>query len=242
MSWFEPIELVIKLYNDGDNEGCVAQVESILNDSLPPCPRVRCHILLGHARDDWYEVETAPFRAENYLAHWRLHRPAAGTAARARRERLEKEIRDLLDDLAEELRSWRPDDWYGHQLFWTEADAQDRNAAITEALKEWYGEQVEGEDAEEEAAEEAVDEEEDIVEQAEDEEEEGVEQPKDDEGNTVKQSQGEAEKVAERAEGEDEKVAKQVEDEGKVAAEQAEGKEQMAAEQIEDEEQNAIDL
>lgn len=57
MSWFEPIELVIKLYNDGDNEGCVAQVESILNDSLPPCPRVRCHILLGHARDDWYEVE-----------------------------------------------------------------------------------------------------------------------------------------------------------------------------------------
>ncbi|KAG9677116.1 hypothetical protein KCU95_g16143, partial [Aureobasidium melanogenum] len=161
---------------------------------------MRCHILLGHAPDNWYEAETARFRAENYLAHWHLHRPAAGTPARARRERLEKEIRDLLDDLAEELKSWRPDDWYEHQLFWTEADAQDRNAAITEALKEWYGEQVEGEDAEEEAAEEPEGEEENIT-------------------------KGEAEKVAERAEGEDEKVAKQVEDEGKVAAEQAEGKE-----------------
>ncbi|KAH0373701.1 acid protease, partial [Aureobasidium melanogenum] len=222
MSWFEPLELAIKLYNDGDKEGCVAQVDSILTDALSPYPRMRCHILLGHALDNWCEAETARFRAENYLAHWRLHRPAAGTPARARRERLEKEIRDLLDDLAEELRSWRPDDWYEHQLFWTEADAQERNVAIGEALKEWYGEQVEGEE-EEEAAEEAEGEEENIVKQAEGEGEEGVKQAEDDEENTVKQTEGETEKIAEQAEGEDEKVAEQVEDEEEVAAEQSEG-------------------
>lgn len=87
-------------------------------------------------------------------------------------ERLYKEICDLLDDLAEELRSWRPDDWYEHQLVWSEADAQDRDDAITEAPKEWYDEQAEGE--EEEDAEQAEGEEESIAEQAKDEDKEAA--------------------------------------------------------------------
>jgi hypothetical protein len=34
------------------------------------------------------------------------------------------------------LKSWRPDDWYEHQRFWTDADAKDRDAAITKALED----------------------------------------------------------------------------------------------------------
>ena len=63
MSWLEPLKLAIKLYNDGDNEACVAQVESMLTDALPPYPRMRCQILLGHALDNWYEAEVCRIRS-----------------------------------------------------------------------------------------------------------------------------------------------------------------------------------
>lgn len=104
-------------------------------------------------------------------------------------EVLYKEIRDLLDDLAEELRSWRPDDWYEHQLVWSEADAQDRDDAITEALEEWYGEQADGEEGE--ATEQTEGEEESTAEEADIEDEEAAEQVEDEKEFTVEQAEGE---------------------------------------------------
>jgi hypothetical protein len=62
MSWLEPLTLAIKLYNDGDNEACITHVESIMTDTLPLYPRIRCRILLGHALDDWYEAEVCGTR------------------------------------------------------------------------------------------------------------------------------------------------------------------------------------
>lgn len=63
MSWLEPLKLAIKLYNDGDHKACVVQVESMLTDALPPYPRMRCQILLGHALDSWYEAEVCRFHS-----------------------------------------------------------------------------------------------------------------------------------------------------------------------------------
>lgn len=57
MSWLEPLDLAIKLYNDGDNQACIEQVDSMLTDTLPLYPRIRCRILLGHTLDDWVEAE-----------------------------------------------------------------------------------------------------------------------------------------------------------------------------------------
>lgn len=104
-------------------------------------------------------------------------------------EVLYKEVRDLLDDLTEDLRSWRPDDWYEHQLFWTNTDAQDRDAAITKALEEWYGEQADGE--EEETAEQAEDGEKSTAEETGGEDEEAAEQVEDEKEFTAEQAKGE---------------------------------------------------
>lgn len=53
-----------------------------------------------------------------------------------------QETRTSLDQLAEEMRRSRPDDWIDHQLVWTDIDAQDRDAEITEALEEYAAEQA----------------------------------------------------------------------------------------------------
>ncbi|KAG9772625.1 hypothetical protein KCU95_g15015, partial [Aureobasidium melanogenum] len=153
MSWPEPLELAIKLYNDGDSEACVALVNSILTDTLPLYPHVCCSILLAHSLEGWDEAE----------------------------------LRGLLDDLAEELRSWRLDDWYEHQLFWADADAEDRDAAITKALEDWFAEQAEGEEGE------------------------GAKQAESDEENIAKQAEGEDEEFVEQVEGEEEVAAEQAE-------------------------------
>ena len=51
-------------------------------------------------------------------------------------QRVHQELREILHDLVQEMKSWRPDDWYEHQRFWTDADAKDRDAAITKALED----------------------------------------------------------------------------------------------------------
>lgn len=105
------------------------------------------------------------FNAENYWNHWRAFwRP--GDSARI--DRLLQETRTSLDELAEEMRNTRPDDWADHQLVWTEIDAADRDAEITEALEEYAVEEVE--DEKDETVEHADTEKEEATEQAEAEE------------------------------------------------------------------------
>jgi hypothetical protein len=57
MSWFEQLREAIGLYNAGHDVECIALVETILSGPLSPYPRVRCHVLLAYALDDWYEAE-----------------------------------------------------------------------------------------------------------------------------------------------------------------------------------------
>ena len=57
ISWLEPLKVAIGLYNNGDDAGCIAQVNIMLIDALPPYMRVRCNILLAYAIDDWHEAE-----------------------------------------------------------------------------------------------------------------------------------------------------------------------------------------
>jgi hypothetical protein len=57
MSWFEQLREAIRLYNEGHDAECIALVETILSGPLSPYPRVRCHVLLAYALDDWYEAE-----------------------------------------------------------------------------------------------------------------------------------------------------------------------------------------
>lgn len=57
ISWLEPLKVAIGLYNNGDDAGCIAQVNIMLTDALPPYMRVRCSILLAYAIDEWHEAE-----------------------------------------------------------------------------------------------------------------------------------------------------------------------------------------
>ncbi|THY25877.1 hypothetical protein D6D01_04791 [Aureobasidium pullulans] len=86
--------------------------------------------------------------AENYLARWCVFWPAGDSA---RMDELYEKLRANLDKLADWMRSNRPAYWIEHQLVWTEADAEDRDAEITKAFKEFAD--GENEDEEEEVAE-----------------------------------------------------------------------------------------
>ena len=121
------------------------------------------------------------YHTENAVSHWRSSRHLGDEA---RTKRIYKELRGLLDDLAEELKSWRPDDWYENQRFWTDADAEDRDAVITEAQEEWLAEHTEGEEK-------------DAVEQAEGAQEKIVTQAEVEEEEAAKQAEGEEEMAAE---------------------------------------------
>jgi hypothetical protein len=102
------------------------------------------------------------FRAENYWKNWRAYwRP--GDSARV--DRLLQETRTSLDELAEEMRRSRPDDWIDHQLVWTDIDAQNRDAEITEALEEYAAEYSEAEQVE--TAEQAGAEQEEVIQRTE---------------------------------------------------------------------------
>jgi hypothetical protein len=59
MSWFEPLREAIRLYNEGHDAECIAQVETILSNALSPYPRIRRHVLLAYALDDWYEADVS---------------------------------------------------------------------------------------------------------------------------------------------------------------------------------------
>jgi hypothetical protein len=67
MSWFEPLREAIRLYNEGHGAECIAQVETILSNALSPYPRIRCHVLLAYALDDWYEVDVTSALSSQYV-------------------------------------------------------------------------------------------------------------------------------------------------------------------------------
>jgi hypothetical protein len=192
----------------------------------------------------WYlmglnTMQSERFKAECTMINWRRARRFAD---KARTERLHQELRGLLDGLSAELKSWRPDDWYEHQRFWNDADAEDRDAAMAEALEEWYAEQAEGEV--EVAANEAEGEEEVAAEEAEGEEEKAAVQAEGEEELTAEQADGQeeeaVEQAAEQAEGEEEEAAEQAECEEEMEAEKAEGEQGSADDDLSLEAINAL--
>jgi hypothetical protein len=59
MAGFEPLREAIRPYNDGHDAECIAQVRTIFSNALSPYPRIRCHVLLAYALDDWYEADVS---------------------------------------------------------------------------------------------------------------------------------------------------------------------------------------
>jgi len=65
-------------------------------------------------------------RAESTYAYWCIHNKYLGAESR----RLE--LRAILDEVDENLKSRRPSDWHEHQITGTEADVDKRNATLAE--------------------------------------------------------------------------------------------------------------
>jgi hypothetical protein len=71
--------------------------------------------------------------AEACYINWRNTHPAH-RYPNVERRRLE--LRAVLDDVDEDLKSRRPDDWYEHQITWTDADAEERQVEILRIIAE----------------------------------------------------------------------------------------------------------
>lgn len=81
-------------------------------------------------------------RVDSTYAHWCIQNHADDYPGA---DRLRTKIRAILDEVDKILKSRRPSGWCNHQLFWTEADVDERDAELAEAIAEGDADIVEGE-------------------------------------------------------------------------------------------------
>ncbi|KAH0026459.1 hypothetical protein KCU78_g4362, partial [Aureobasidium melanogenum] len=204
MSWAQELDMAIDLYNEEQYDECIAHINGVYRDNAPLYTKLRYNILLAYCLVDWNEAENKRFYAENHYAHWCLFNPD-GTYVGVEEDRTT--LRNDLDELAEYLSSFRPDDWKDTQRFWTAieaAEAEEEHAAeLAEAEEEGQAEL-----AEEEGIDDAEAEEEQQIDAAEArEEEQGVAAAEAEEEQGVAAAEAEEEHAAELAEAEEEEQA-----------------------------------
>ncbi|THZ80875.1 hypothetical protein D6C84_07053 [Aureobasidium pullulans] len=116
MNWVDELEKAIELINAEEFDNCVAHVNTVLRDTTPGYPRIRYYALLALGISDWREAE---------VTFQQIRRPPAVDGVR-------DELSDILEEVAEDLKSRRPSDWYIYQITWTETDAEECEAELAE--------------------------------------------------------------------------------------------------------------
>ncbi|THX53252.1 hypothetical protein D6D06_06227 [Aureobasidium pullulans] len=111
MNWVNELEKAIELINAEEFDNCVAHVNTVLRDTTPGYPRIRYYALLALCISDWREAEI---------------RRLSGV------DGVRDELSDILEEVAEDLKSRRPSDWYIYQMTWTETDAEECEAELAE--------------------------------------------------------------------------------------------------------------
>lgn len=159
--WYAELDTAIDLYRAEKFEECIAHTDTVFRDNTPLYPRLRYHMLLASCLDDWYEAEEMRFHAENTDTSWCLFNPIGSFPGA---EQVRSDLRTSLDRIADDLKTFRPEDWKETQRFWNDIEAAE---AQEEYAAEWPDEDKDGEEED--------DEDEDEDEEEEDEaEEEGV--------------------------------------------------------------------
>jgi len=149
--WPAELDRAIDLYRAEKFQECIAHTRTVCRDNTPLYPRLRYHILLASCLDDWHEAEDMRFHAENTYNSWCLHNPVSSFPGAGE---VRSDLRANLDQLADYLKTFRPEDWKQTQRFWNNIEA-------AEAEEEYAAESGEFGDKEEE--EEEDEEEEEII-------------------------------------------------------------------------------
>jgi len=149
--WPAELDRAIDLYRAEKIQECIAHTRTVCRDNTPLYPRLRYHILLASCLDDWHEAEDMRFHAENTYNSWCLHNPVSSFPGAGE---VRSDLRANLDQLADYLKTFRPEDWKQTQRFWNNIEA-------AEAEEEYAAESGEFGDKEEE--EEEDEEEEEII-------------------------------------------------------------------------------
>ncbi|THW01455.1 hypothetical protein D6D26_05101 [Aureobasidium pullulans] len=111
MNWVNELEKAIELINAEEFDNCVAHVNTVLRDTTPGYPRMGYYALLALCISDWRETEI---------------RRLSGV------DGVRDELSAILEEVAEDLKSRRPSDWYIHQMTWTETDVEEWQAELAE--------------------------------------------------------------------------------------------------------------
>ncbi|THX17276.1 hypothetical protein D6D13_00646 [Aureobasidium pullulans] len=129
MNWVDELEKAIKLINAEEFDNCVAHVNTVLRDTTPGYPRIRYYALLALCISDWREAEEMRTKAEDCFSNWQLlNKPGDFPGVDGVRD----ELSAILEEVAEDLKSRRPSDWYIHQMTWTETDVEKWQAELAE--------------------------------------------------------------------------------------------------------------
>lgn len=68
-------------------------------------------------------------RAEDCFSNWQLFNKSGDFPGV---DGVRDELSDILEEVAEDLKSRRPSDWYIHQMTWTETDVEEWQAELAE--------------------------------------------------------------------------------------------------------------
>jgi hypothetical protein len=182
--WHAELDTAIDLYRAEKFEECIAHTNTVFRDNTPLYPRLRYYMLLASCLDDWYEAEDMRFHAENTYTSWCLFNPINSFPGA---DKVRSDMRTNLDNIADDLKTFRPEDWKETQRFWNDIEA-------AEAQEEYAAERSkEEEDEEEEEDEGDEEEEEDDADVTQSEEEAAVAEPEED---TVELAEDEKEGLA----------------------------------------------
>ncbi|THY88000.1 hypothetical protein D6C93_07375 [Aureobasidium pullulans] len=129
MNWVNELEKAIELINAEEFDNCVAHVNTVLRDTTPGYPRIRYYALLALCISDWREAEEMRTTAEDCFSDWQLFNRSGDFPGV---DGVRDELSDILEEVAENLKSRRPSDWYIHQMTWTETDVEEYQAELAE--------------------------------------------------------------------------------------------------------------
>jgi hypothetical protein len=140
--WHAELDTAIDLYRAEKFQECIAHTRTVFRDNTPLYPRLRYYMLLACCLDDWHEAEDMRFHAENTYTSWCLFNP---TGSFPGADKVQSDMRTNLDRIADDLKTFRAEDWKETQRFWNVIEAAERE-------EEYAAEWAEYEDEEEAAA------------------------------------------------------------------------------------------
>ncbi|THY61326.1 hypothetical protein D6C91_07292 [Aureobasidium pullulans] len=122
MNWVNELEKAIELINAEEFDNCVAHVNTVLRDTTPGYPRIRYYALLAL----YFRLARG---RKDCFSNWQLlNKPGDFPGVDGVRD----ELSAILEEVAEDLKSRRPSDWYIHQMTWTETDVEEYQAELAE--------------------------------------------------------------------------------------------------------------